>query len=149
MTIKAMLEKVRTVNLRAEVPQIILVTSSEILELNKQQLFQEGVKSDGIRLLEYAGFRYSEYKYSLNPGPGFGNPDLYLEGDFYRGFQVANITPRSFDIGSTDSKADSLEEKYGENLFGFTRKSRTEYALGVFYNRVKAYITGKTGLRFK
>lgn len=148
MTIKGMLEKVRTVNLRAEVPQIILETSQEIVQLNRDQL-RQGIKSNGVTLLEYKSFEYAERKHAMNPAPGFGNPDLYLEGDFYRGFQVAKITSRSFDLLSTDSKSDSLEEKYGEKIFGLTQKSRTQYALGVFYQRVKSYITGKTGLRFK
>lgn len=149
MTIKGMLEKVRTVNLRAEVPEIILRTSSEILELNKQQLYQEGIRSDGITLREYRNFDYAAYKHSLNPAPGPGIPDLYLEGSYYRGFQVFNITSRSFDINSTDSKAESLEERFGEQVYGLTQKSRKVYALGVFFDGIKAYITGKTGLRFK
>src|SRR5690606_11492620 len=115
---------------------------------NQEQLYLSGIDADGETLDHYRNTEYADLKATMNPNPGKGTPDLNLTGSFYRGFEVA-VTKDEFTIGSTDPKTDWLEERYGEKIFGFTPDSRKRYALGVFHDAVKLYITQVTGLKFK
>lgn len=135
-------------DLRSQVPTIIENTEEEIVELNQEQLYLSGIDAEGNTLDHYRNPEYSEMKAAMNPNPGAGIPDLNLTGNFYRGFEVS-VTKDEFILSSTDPKTEWLEERYGEKIFGFTRDSRKRYALGVFYNAVKLYITQVTGLKFK
>jgi hypothetical protein len=87
----------------------------------------EGVNKLGAKLQRYASNSYAARKYAINPFPGFGNPDLFRTGAFQRGFKLKILTKNSFDIYSTDSKANDLTRKYGADVFGLTNESRDQY----------------------
>jgi hypothetical protein len=147
-TIQGLLEKVQTVNLRRAVPAIIQQTSFEIEALNKEQLYNYGVNSDGQKLTPYKSKSYAREKNYMNRRPGYGIPDLFLTGAFFQGF-VVDVTSTSFSVDSVNSKSAKLKEYYGDSIFGLTKDNRKVYALGVLYTNVQQYITLKTGLIFK
>lgn len=155
-TIRGMLEKVRELNrqLPTEIPRIVQQTSYEIETLNKQQLYNYGVRSSATgvnskvdKLSPYKSKYYAKEKNIMNPRPGYGVPDLFLTGKFYQGFTVV-VKQNSFEVDSVDSKSESIKKRYGDDIFGLTGYNTKVYALGVFYTQFKKFVTLKTGLEF-
>lgn len=149
MTVEALYNKLKTVDLRSSVPELIQETSYEIETLNKSQLFNYGVDSNDRKLKPaYSGSSYAKEKSYMNRRPGLGQPDLFFTGSFYKGFTVS-VTPNVFTTDSIDSKSVKLEKQYGSAIFGLTKNNIKIYATGVFYTRLQKFITLKTGLQFK
>jgi len=147
-TIKNLLDKVSSLDLRGQVPEIVKQTSFEIEALNKEQLYR-GEDSQGYELSPlYRNKYYSRKKRSMNPKAGAGVPDLFLTGAFYKGFGVL-VDPDTFEVDSVDSKSEKLKTKYGQKIFGLQPKSKGIYSSGVFFNGIKEYIQNITGLNFK
>jgi hypothetical protein len=145
-----MLEKVKDLNrdLPTAIPAIILQTSYEIELLNKQQLYNYGVDSTGKKLKKYINDTYAKEKNYMNRRPGFGQPDLFFTGKFYKGFTV-NVNKTHFKVDSVDFKSEKLKDQYGDKIFGLTKSNIKVYALGVFYTELQKFITIKTGLIFR
>lgn len=135
-------------NLKAEIPSIISRSKRDIIDLNRSQLYQFGMRSDGEKLREYKSRSYAAKKNAINPQPGLGIPDLSSTGRFQSQF-IVEANQSGFIISSKDSKSASLVKIYGEKIFGLTRDNRKVYALGVFYTGVKEYVTLVTGLGFR
>lgn len=100
--------------------KIIAELQDKIVELNtKDQLFK-GLDAKGQKLSpKYSRVRYARAKNSANPLPGLGTPDLKLTGKFYSDFFVT-AKNGEFELFSSDDKADGLEAKYGEDIFGLS-----------------------------
>lgn len=148
MTIQGLLDKVKTVNLREEVPVIIKRTSAELILFNQLQLYTKGQDSLGSKLAPYKSIAYAHKKEAMNPQPGYGNPDGKLTGEFYQGFYV-EADQKVFGVDSKDGKSDKLKKQYGDTIFGLDQENKKKYSLGPVFNGVRKYITFKTGLVFK
>lgn len=146
-TIKGMLDKVKSLDLRSEVPVIIERTQAELILLNQTQLYQFGIKADGTPLKDYKSDKYARRKHVRNPQLPFGRPDFKDTGEFYKDFTV-KADKNVFEVDSKDSKTQSLIDRDGENIFGLTKENKTVYSLGPLYDGIKRYITFKTGLTF-
>lgn len=147
-TIAGMFRKFERLNLKGQVPVILNDTKRSIIDLNRSQLYQFGMRSDGIKLREYKSRTYAAKKNAINPQPGFGIPDLSSTGRFQSQF-VVEVNNSGFTVNSKDSKSVRLVKIYGEEIYGLTRDNRKIYALGVFYTGVKEYVTLVTGLGFR
>lgn len=145
MTIFEMLQNVRSINLTEEVPKIIEQTSYEITVLNQEQMYS-GFDSNGNKIGAYRSKPYSEKKQIKNPKPGFGVPDLFVNGSFYKGMGVI-VRKDTFEGNSVDVKTEKLIKDYGEDIFGLYDENKGKYANETLFGRVKDYITAKTGLR--
>ncbi len=51
----------------------------------------------------------------MNSNPGYGNPDLFVTGEFYAGIE-AKVNGNIISVDSVDEKGPALKEKY--NPFG-------------------------------
>lgn len=142
-----MLKRVKSVNLRRELPNIIQRKSFEITSLNQQQLYNYGVDSDGKRLTPYKNKYYAREKNYDNPRPGFGIPDLFKTGAFYKGFTVS-VSRNYYTSMSIDKKSLQLEKKYGKQIFGLTKDNQRVYLDETLWPEIHRYITSKTGLQF-
>lgn len=147
MTINEAYRRFSRLDLRSQVPIIIELTSEQIILLNQAQLYQSSMDSLGNNLGGYYFEWYEDLKKGLNPGLG-GLVDLYLTGNFYSGFFV-RVEGGEIIIGSTDSKSDDLETKYGKAIFGLSDMSKAQYSLGVFFTGLRNYIEGVTGITMK
>lgn len=147
-TILGMLDKVKSVNLRDQVPIIIEQTKETAIDLNRLQLYAMSEDKNNMSLLMYRSPFYANYKNQRNPKPGFGHPDLFLTGSFQRQMFM-KVEKETFNISSHDSKTFDLVKHYGDDIFGLTVKSKQVYANTVVYDGIKRYITGKTGLKFE
>ena len=94
-----------------------------IVELNREQMMRGKNKSGENIMPSYRSSAYAAYKQGKNAMPEFGVPDLKNTGAFHRGiyFDSGKMTPTS-----NDPKTASLEEKYGEGIFGLNKDSLTE-----------------------
>jgi hypothetical protein len=104
--------------------QAFISVEDDFTEENKKQLFG-GYDKFQERLRHYANAEYAFYKYSKNPAPGLGNPDLFDTGSFYNHIQTI-VRSGTISIGSTDSKAPELEVKY-PGIFGLGGKYKAEF----------------------
>jgi hypothetical protein len=105
----------------------IVQTSYEITALNKTQLYNYGVGSDGVKLTPYKSPYYAKEKNNNNPRPGLGQPDLFVTGAFYNGIAVV-VTDKTYITDSTDEKAPRLELLYGSKIYGLTDQNKSIYA---------------------
>jgi len=100
------------------VRSIVQENSNEIIELNTQdQLFEQGIGSDGQQLEPSYSNPYKKIKKALNQPSD--RVTLRLEGDFYKSFEVI-IGKEQFRINATDKKTKWLINRYGEKVFGLT-----------------------------
>lgn len=106
----------------AIVEQIVRDSEQEIVSLNQKQLF-DGKNADGDMLFP----PYSQLTVELKSAKGQPTDRVTLKdtGAFYRGMFI-DIQGEDLIISSTDSKTDSLVEKYGERIFGLTSASIEE-----------------------
>lgn len=147
-TIAALKRGLAKVDLPRLIVSSIESTADEYIALNQGQL-KRGLDKDGDEITP--GYKLIEYairKHEQNAAPGFGVPDLFLTGAFYRAFTI-RVGFTSIFVTSLDDKTPKLSQKYGPAIFGLTPYDRTYYAKGVFYEALQKSITGATGLIFR
>jgi len=135
-TIADMYRRFKSINLRQQVPILIEQDADTVTDLNKEQLYERSVDKNGAPLRLYGSVGYSLDKNRINPRPGFGRPDLYLTGAFYRGFNI-RVTRNALTITSSDSKTSMLTKKYGQDIFGLDQQSRDKFRPRLQNNIVK------------
>lgn len=144
MTIAEMNRRWQKVDVKTESVNIIIDSQPELIKKNQEQLHEKGQDKNNVSLKSYHSPFYAAEKLKLNPA---GVTDLKLTGALYGGMYL-NISSTSFKIGSSDEKEGDLERKYGKDIWGLSKENLSEFAKGTFYDKLKAYITGKTGLKF-
>lgn len=109
--------KLQTFN--SNLPRILdeIVESNEPLaiKLTQTQLSKGKMPDMSFITPSYASPLYSEFKHILNSKPGLGVPDLNLTGKYQSGIKLDGKYPNN-SLSSSDSKAFSLKEKYGDPL---------------------------------
>jgi hypothetical protein len=127
VTAAEMLRKFKAVQL----PELMAETAEKDLttpaNLNRDQLFKQGVTADGGRLAPYKNKYYAQKKYEMNPLPGYGHPDAYLTGELQRELYV-EIRGVTAVFDSTSDHAAFMIKRDGEGIFGFTDESRSTYS---------------------
>lgn len=111
-------------------------TKDYITDIQRDQMFK-GLNAEGNRIGRYRNNKYARAKFSMNPIPGLGIPDLKLTGAFYAGFKTI-VTQDIFSTSSIDSKNEALTQKY--DPFGLDTDSKVEYAIKlrpVFIKNIK------------
>jgi hypothetical protein len=113
-----------------KVLEMVEADKSMLLQLNKQQLF-ENKDSNNKSLGLYASVPYAHKKGRLTV-------DLNLTGDFYAGFFIET---KEFPVvfGSHDFKSPWLVKRYGQDIFGLSQDSLNVYIQGNFKRRFAAY----------
>lgn len=121
-TILDMLEKVERFDINEAAMEILSELSGDIEEVQKGQLLH-GETPEGTKITpDYASPDYEAYKYAMNGLAGLGTPDLRLTGAFYNGVYF-RVNGTEWEISSTDSKTEELEEKY-RPIFGLQEKKK-------------------------
>ena len=115
------------IDIQAQLPSLMEQVSDEAVAYNQQQLYRSSVDRFGKSLRKYTSLSYALYKYKRNPLPGLYRPDLNLTGTLYRGMYL-RVTGRSFYLGSSDAKEGRIEKKYGKDIWGLTRESKSKLA---------------------
>lgn len=124
-TIANLLKAVQSQDLNDIALQSMADTAPAFVAVQKDQLL-EGFDSTDHRLQSYKSPKYATKKNSMNPLPGYGNPDLKLTGDFYSSIR-ADIDNDGLLISASDPKAPSLEKKYGNRIYTLSESFKPEY----------------------
>lgn len=144
-TIAEMYNNFKRVNLRKQVPIILEQNKEELIALNQRQLYIKSQDSEEEPLQFYRSNGYADLKHRLNSSPGFGRPDLFLTGAFYKGFTVT-VSPTFYIINSNDSKTQKLVAKYGPNIFGLSEESKAQFIEERLRKGIANHIYATTGL---
>lgn len=118
-----MLARWESFNIVDATAEAMIENDQQVLTLNKAQLYNAGLKNDNDIAGLYRSVGYALEKNRMNPKPGYGVVDLKLTGQFYSQFYL-KVSNDSYEIGSTDSKAEALVKRYSPLIFGLTPESR-------------------------
>lgn len=149
-TIRALAAGLRSVNLKDELPKMVLAEKKFAIEQNQEQL-QDGKTSegaDGVDLRGYQSLKYAIKKNEMNSRPEFGIPDLKLTGEFYTKFDL-KVDSVEYTLFSNDDKSLELEEKYTQYIFGLQLPNKFKWGQRIYKNQIIPYITKQTGLIFR
>lgn len=112
--------------LENQAAEIVREHENVLVDMNTEQI-KQGRDSTGSSISpDYYSEDYAQMKNQMNPRPGFGVPDLFLEGDFQEGFFVEDA-PEGWKVDSKDEKRNKLASKYGEEIFGNTPEDEEEF----------------------
>lgn len=113
MTFADLARKLRAVDILQIVKEVLRENEPFVIELNQQQMFEEGIRADGTAIEP----DYSPTTIRRKQGhPGQGRfVDLYSEGDFY-GAMREDLGLETFGIQDSDSKTQHLLTVYGDVL---------------------------------
>lgn len=126
-------------NARGVVVGIIEDHADIIADYNRAQL-ESGLDRNGDVINPFYGsIYYAMMKNNMNSKPGLGVPDLKLTGAFYRGIFLS-MKGYAFSLSSSNSKTESLVDKYGEYIFGLNDNSLASYSQNEFFEAFKEFI---------
>ena len=112
-----------------------------IIEMNTQeQLFQKGVDSKGVPLMDIGG----DYSFVTKDIKDFlGQPidrvTLKDTGDFYRSWTVRILADTIFIEADTIKDGDDLRQRWGNDILGLTEESKQKlinYAIGKYRQHI-------------
>lgn len=124
--------------------QSLGINSNVMTDLIKEQL-TSGYSAKGKIKPKYRNHAYARMKSEMNALPGIGTPDLRLTGAFYNSIQV-DIGGQDVEFLATDSKSESLTEKYGDEVLGMSEKQHNYLVEEPLYSTFIGLIKEKTGL---
>lgn len=116
----------QAVNMPDVIAQSIDATRFDLIKFQKFQMLL-GYKADGNRIGKYKNKAYAAMKFAENPLAGIGYVDLRLTGYFQDDIFV-DTRSNSVVLSSMDEKANSLMQKYGNNIFGLNEPTASEYS---------------------
>lgn len=112
-----------------------------IIEMNTQeQLFQKGVDSKGIPLMDIGGsysFVTKDIKDFL--GQPIDRITLKDTGDFYKSWNVKILADTIFIEADTIKDGDDLRQRWGNDILGLTEESKQKlinYAIGKYRQHI-------------
>lgn len=131
-----MKRRLEGLSVQAEAEGALDDTADDFAELNTQQMYR-GLDSTGQPIApQYARADYAQMKNQMNPAPGYGTPDLYLTGAFYRGYTL-RVEGGQVTEDSDVDYADDLTEKYGPDIWGLDDENLASYRTGPFWEALK------------
>jgi hypothetical protein len=147
-TIDDLYNDVKKLNLRQELPRLIIQTKPTIQAKITGQL-EKGEQSTGEKITPtYGSGYYAGIKNAMNPKPGYGTPDIKLTGALYSEIDIS-VDEENYNIFSKVPYATSPSIlKYGDNLLRLSDQSKEEYCDEALSPAIQRYITDITGLEF-
>lgn len=146
-TILDMIDTLKTVDVEGDTAQAVAETHADYERMNAAQMLQ-GKGKDGKKIGTYRSMSYARMKAQMNTFLASivpSNVDLKLTGAFHKGLTM-KLSGQDISMTSTDSKADELEKKYGENIYGLNEETAGTYAHGFAFPAFMQIFARKTGL---
>lgn len=103
--------------------ELIIQNEDHIVSLNRDQLNDEGINSQGEEIASYAPYSPATIARKIKKHQPYDRVTLRDTGKFQAGFHLV-VTPGSFRVTSSDKKTGDLVEKYGPYIFGLTSENR-------------------------
>ncbi len=117
------LNKIRKIDVDEASRTAIENTTTRLIDVQQKQLFQ-GLKSDDTEIVPpYAPFTVRE---KTRKGQPIDRVTLRDTGSFYSGIGV-DVGMDKFTIESADSKSQSLQQRYGTQVFGLGTAAKENY----------------------
>jgi hypothetical protein len=112
-----------------------------IIEMNTQeQLFQKGVDSKGVPLMDIGGDYADVTKgYKSRDNQPYDHITLKDTGDFYRSWTVRILADTIFIEADTIKDGDDLRQRWGNDILGLTDESKQKlinYAIGKYRQHI-------------
>lgn len=99
------------------------MTTAFILDANAEtQLFEEGVNSLGVSIMDYRPYAPLTIEIKKIKGQPTNRVTLRDEGDFESSFYL-QVSDTQFEIKAGDFKTESLIKKYGAEILGLTTEN--------------------------
>ncbi|MBR5672190.1 MAG: hypothetical protein IKX02_01975 [Spirochaetales bacterium] len=105
--------------------EILRSNEDYILDLNRRQLNDQGINSQGISIASYAPYTASTIARKIRKGQPYDRVTLRDTGKFQAGFSL-EVGKNIFRISSRDQKTPQLIDKYGPYIFGLTNESKDQ-----------------------
>jgi hypothetical protein len=122
MTIAQKYKKWSNLDLRkVAMDTLMLDHEQDYIEMQRKQMY-EGQNSLGGNMNSYKWDSYAEYKQGKNSLPPYGARDNYLEGNFYKGISIDQISAYVFEVVSVDEKNDIIEKQSGGDIWGLNKQ---------------------------
>lgn len=145
MTLHSLQRALKGFDIHEEVQQAVIETSGDMIVLNQGQM-SLGVRADGTEITP----TYSDLTIMLKDEKGQESRWVTLKdtGSFWSHMFV-DVGNNSYEMGSADAKAASLEKKYGKKIFGLTKESRREEYIPIYLlPAIQSRVTKKLGFKF-
>lgn len=145
MTLHEANRRIQSFDLLQEVQDAVVETSNDIITLNQGQM-SLGRRADGTDITP----TYSDLTIMLKDEKGQESRWVTLRdtGSFWNDMFV-DVGNNSYEVGSADAKAVSLEKKYGKKIFGLTKESKREEYIPIYLlPAVQSRITKRLGFKF-
>lgn len=150
-TIAELSDALKSLDVMSAARQAGAATTDSYTQANRDQMLS-GKRKDGRKVMDapgdvYAWETYALEKNRMNSKPGMYDPDLNCTGAFHASMKAV-INQDSIEMTATDSKAEKLEAKYGEDIYGIGGEFLQGYADNQFTPEFQKIITNETGLKF-
>lgn len=113
-------------DLEIQAAEVVRENSNILIDMNTEKLKEGKTSTEDNISPSYYSDDYAQMKNDMNPRPGFGVPDLFLEGDFQERFFVEDVE-MGWQIDSKNEKRNMLLSKYGEDVLGNTEQDEREF----------------------
>ncbi len=123
MTFEELAERVKRIDMEKLKAEAVRRNADAIAELNRDQLRRGLTASGDFIRPPYRSFTYADLKKASGSLAPFGTPDLKYTGSFHQDMET-RVDSRTFNVMSTDDKADELQRKYGSDIFGLTEENK-------------------------
>lgn len=143
--ILTMLKKFEAINTDKICVDTVKESADAIEVKNKEQMYAGESSTGGDILPEYKPLTVF---IKTRKGQPTDRVTLHDTGSFYQGLYVSVNNDRIV-TGSTDSKTEKLEDKYGENIFGLNDKFSIEVVQETMKPIFKEKIEAATGLKMR
>lgn len=151
MTLPELAENATNLDPNNLVSDSIFETKDLIIKELRDQLYRGDIANEQKQTVHFwysektrIGYLYAQKKRQMNPSAD-GKVDLKDTGSFYAGMVLKKENDTSFVIDSTDSKFDTLINKYGNNITGLTLDTQEVANKDILIN-IQKNIREKLGL---
>jgi len=133
MSLKPTINKLKNWDVYEEIDKSLKKNEAEIVDMNILQHTEKGVYNTGIEINSV--FEYAPLTIELKRASGTltnNNPEIINlndSGDYHNGYNIKRLNKKAWDIESTDSKADELDDNFnsGKNeIRGLTDENKNE-----------------------
>lgn len=145
LTLHDLQRRLKGFDLLYEVQEAVIETSGEMIILNQGQM-SLGKRADGTEITP----SYADTTIEIKESKGQETRWVTLHdiGSFWENMFV-DVNANSYSLSSADSKTDKLKKKYGKNIFGLTKESKSEEYIPLYLlPAVQERVTKKLGFKF-
>jgi hypothetical protein len=130
-------------NINIYIKEIIIENEAYIIDMNAEiQLFEQGVNSLGVSIMDYMPYSPITIEIKKEKGQPFNRVTLRDEGDFESSFLI-DARNDEFEIKASDWKTQMLKKDYGDEIMGLTDENKGEVIWSYIYPEIRNILINK------